>query len=71
MYSELRQVSSAYPYNGDVMLVSNKDIIISNKEKKKFESSLKIGIYKELNSKSLLTAGQLAILMEKEKKVLQ
>ena len=70
MYSELRQVASAYSYNGDFMLVSNKDIVITEQEKKKLESSLKIGIYKELNKKSLLTAGQLAILMEKENKKL-
>ena len=46
MYSELRQVASAYSYNGDFMLVSNKDIVITEQEKKKLESSLKIGIYK-------------------------
>ena len=40
------------------------------KDSSKLESSLKIGIYKELNKKSLLTAGQLAILMEKENKKL-
>ena len=27
MFSELRQVASAYPYTGDIMLMSNKDIV--------------------------------------------
>ena len=39
MYSELRQVASAYPYNGDIMLMSNKGIVITDKEKKRLESS--------------------------------
>ena len=71
MYSELRQVASAYPYNGDIMLMSNKGIVITDKEKKRLESSLKIGIYKELNKKSLITERQLNILVEKENKLLQ
>lgn len=71
MYSELRQVASAYPYNGDIMLMSNKGIVITDKEKKRLESSLKIGIYKELNKKSLITERQLKILVEKENKLLQ
>ncbi len=71
MYSELRQVASAYPYNGDIMLMSNKGIVITDKEKKRLESSLKIGIYKELNKKSLITERQLRILVEKENKLLQ
>jgi hypothetical protein len=71
VYSELRQVASAYPYNGDIMLMSNKGIVITDKEKKRLESSLKIGIYKELNKKSLITERQLRILVEKENKLLQ
>lgn len=71
MYSELRQVASAYPYNGDIILMSNKGIVITDKEKKRLESSLKIGIYKELNKKSLITERQLKILVEKENKLLQ
>lgn len=71
MYSELRQVASAYPYNGDIMLMSNKGIVITDKENKRLESSLKIGIYKELNKKSLITERQLRILVEKENKLLQ
>ena len=71
MYSELRQVASAYPYNGDIMLMSNKGIVITDKEKKRLESSVKIGIYKELNKKSLITERQLKILVEKENKLLQ
>ena len=71
MYSELRQVASAYPYNGDIMLMSNKGIVITDKEKKRLESSLKTGIYKELNKKSLITERQLRILVEKENKLLQ
>ena len=70
MFSELRQVASAYPYTGDIMLMSNKDIVITKEEKKKLESSLKIGIFKELNKKYLITERQLDILVEKENKKL-
>ncbi len=63
-----RQAGTSYPYIGDVMLNSKKDFVLSTDEKQKLNSSVKLGIYKELNSKSLLTNGQLSFLMEKEKK---
>ncbi len=68
MYSELSQVSSV---SGYAVPMSYKNILITDEEKKKLESSLKIGIYRELNQKSLLTSGQLAILIQKEKKDIQ
>lgn len=68
MYSELSQGSSVSGYTAPM---SYKNILITDKEKKKLESSLKIGIYRELNQKSLLTSGQLAILIQKEKKDIQ
>lgn len=64
----LRQVDTSYFYSGDVMLYSKKNFVLSTDEKQKLNSSVKLGIYKELNSKSLLTNGQLSFLMEKEKK---
>lgn len=63
-----RQAGTSYHYIGDVMLNSKKDFVLSTDEKQKLNSSVKLGIYKELNSKSLLTNGQLSFLMEKEKK---
>ena len=68
MYSEFSQVSSV---SGYAVPMSYKNIFLTSEEKKKFESSLKIGIYRELNQKSLLTSGQLAILIQKEKKDVQ
>ena len=67
MYT-LGQAVTSYPYIGDVMLNSKKDFVLSTDEKKKLDSSIKLGIYRELHKKSLLTTGQLAFLMEKEKK---
>ena len=64
----LRQADTSYPYNGDVMLYSKKNFVLSTDEKQKLNSSVKLGIYKELNSKSMLTNGQLEFLVEKEKK---
>ena len=64
----LRQADASYPCSGDVMLYSKKNFVLSTDEKQKLNSSVKLGIYKELNSKSLLTNGQLSFLMEKEKK---
>ena len=64
----LRQADTSYTYSGDVMLYSKKNFVLSTDEKQKLNSSVKLGIYKELNSKSLLTNGQLSFLMEKEKK---
>ena len=66
----LRQADTSYPCNGDVMLYSKKNFVLSTDEKQKLNSSVKLGIYKELNSKSLLTNGQLDFLVEKEKKKL-
>ncbi len=65
-----RQAGTSYPYIGDVMLNSKKDFVLSTDEKKRLTSDIKIGIYKELNSKSLLSNGQLDFLVEKEKKKL-
>lgn len=67
MYT-LGQAVTSYPYIGDVMLYSKKNFVLSTDEKQKLNSSVKLGIYKELNSKYLLTNGQLSFLMEKEKK---
>ena len=69
MYT-LGQAVTSYPYIGDVMLNSKKDFVLSTDEKKKLDSSIKLGIYKELHKKSLLTSGQLAFLVEKENKKL-
>lgn len=63
----LRQADTSYPYNGDVMLYSKKNFVLSTDEKKRLNSDIKIGIYKELNSKSLLSNVQLSFLLEKEK----
>lgn len=65
-----RQAGTSYPYIGDVMLNSKKDFVLSTDEKKKLDNSIKLGIYKELHNKSLLTNGQLSFLVEKEKKKL-
>ena len=65
-----RQAVASYSYNGDVMLNSKKDFVLSTDEKKKLDSSIRLGIYKELHNKSLLTSGQLDFLMEKENKKL-
>lgn len=70
MYT-LGQAVASYPYIGDVMLNSKKDFVLSTDGKKKLDSSIKLGIYKELHNKSLLTNGQLAFLMEKENKKLE
>ena len=68
--NSFRQAMASYPYNGDVMLDSKKNFVLSTDEKKKLDSSIKLGIYKELHNKSLLTNGQLSFLVEKEKKKL-
>ena len=65
------QAVASYPYNGDVMLEANKKFVLSTGEKQKLNNNIKFGIYKELNSKSLLTDGQLSLLMEKQRKFLQ
>ena len=65
-----RQAVTSYPYIGDVMLNSKKDFVLSTNEKIKLDSNIKLGIYKELHNKSLLTNSQLAFLMEKENKKL-
>ena len=66
-----RQAGTSYTYSGDVMLDSKKNFVLSADEKKRLKSDIKIGIYKELNNKSLLTNGQLSFLVEKEKKKLE
>ena len=72
MYSDtFRQATASYPYNGDVMLEANKNFILSADEKQKLNRNIKVGIYKELNNKSLLTDSQLSLLMEKQRKFLQ
>lgn len=48
------------------MFETKKNFILSTDEKKKLNSYIKIGIYKELNKKTLLTDGQLSLLIEKE-----
>ena len=68
--NSFRQAMASYPYNGDVMLDSKKNFVLSTDEKKRLTSDIKIGIYKELNSKSLLSNGQLKFLVEKEYKKL-
>lgn len=69
MYSDtFRQAVASYPYSGDVMLDTKKNFVLSTDEKKKLNSSIKLGIYKELNKKTLLTDNQLSFLIEKEKK---
>ena len=65
-----RQAVASYSYSGDVMLNSKKDFVLSTNEKIKLDSNIKLGIYKELHNKSLLTNSQLAFLMEKENKKL-
>ena len=64
--NSFRQAMASYPYNGDVMFDSKKNFVLSTDEKKRLTSDIKIGIYKELNSKSLLSNGQLSFLLEKE-----
>ena len=65
------QAVASYSYIGDVMLEANKNFVLSTSEKQRLNSNIKIGIYKELNSTSLLTDGQLSLLMEKQRKFLQ
>lgn len=67
----LRQTVTAYPYTGDVIDMPNKEIVLSQTEKKNLNSNLKVAIYKELNKKDLLTDWQLTGLLEKEAKILQ
>ena len=65
-----RQAGTSYTYSGDFMLDSKKNFVLSTDEKKKLDSSIKLGIYKELHNKSLLTNGQLAFLIEEENRKL-
>lgn len=67
----LRQTASAYPFTKDVIGMPNREIVLSQTEKKKLSSNLKVAIYKELYKKNLLTDWQLAGLLEKETKILQ
>ena len=59
-----------YPYKGDDMLEAKMEIILSEDERKKLNSNIKTGIYKELYAKELLTEGELSFLMEREKRII-
>lgn len=50
------------------MIESKKNFTLSTYEKERLNSNIKIGIYKELNKKSLLTDLQTSFLIEKENK---
>lgn len=60
---ELRQAESSYPFTKDVMPMGK--VKLSQTEKEKLKNNLKIGIYKELYTKNLLTDVEFQILAKK------
>lgn len=59
------QAIQSYSYRGDCMLEYEKKINLSPDEKMRFNSIIKIGIYKELGAKSFLSDCQASLLIEK------
>lgn len=62
---ELRQAKTSYPSTKDVMAMGK--IELSQADKERLKNNLKIGIYKELHTKNLLTDIEFRILAEKQR----